>query len=43
VRTPVQVLGDTGTRVAVEGLSSGPVVFPVPSSLSDGDLVEVVQ
>lgn len=43
VRTPVQVLGDTGTRVAVEGLSGLPVVFPVPSSLSDGDAVEVVQ
>jgi len=43
VRTPVRVLGDTGTRVAVEGVSGGPVVFPVPSSLSDGDAVEVVQ
>ncbi len=43
VRTPVQVLGDTGARVAVEGLGSGPVVFPVPSSLSNGDAVEVVQ
>lgn len=43
VRTPVRVLGDTGTRVAVEGLSGQPVVFPVPSSLSDGDTVEVVQ
>lgn len=42
VRTPVRVLGDTGTRVAVEGVN-GPVVFPVPSSLSDGDAVEVVQ
>ncbi len=43
VRTPVQVLGDTGVRVAVEGVGSGPVVFPVPSSLSNGDAVEVVQ
>ncbi|GIW39271.1 MAG: RND transporter [Meiothermus sp.] len=43
VRTPVRVLGDTGARVAVEGVSGGPVVFPVPSSLSDGDAVEVVQ
>ncbi len=43
VRTPVRVLGDTGTRVAVEGLSGQSVVFPVPSSLSDGDAVEVVQ
>ncbi|GIW24886.1 efflux RND transporter periplasmic adaptor subunit [Meiothermus sp.] len=43
VRTPVRVLGDTGTRVAVEGLGNQPVVFPVPSSLSDGDAVEVVQ
>lgn len=43
IRTPVRVLGDTGTRVAVEGVSTGPVVYPVPSSLSDGDAVEVVQ
>lgn len=43
VRTPVRVLGDTGTQVAVDGLGSQPVVFPVPSSLSDGDAVEVVQ
>jgi len=43
VRTPVRVLGDTGARVAVEGVGNGPVIFPVPSSLSDGDAVEVVQ
>lgn len=43
VRTPVRVLGDTGAQVAVEGVSGGPVVFPVPSSLSDNDAVEVVQ
>lgn len=43
VRTPVRVLGDTGTQVAVDGLGGQPVVFPVPSSLSDGDAVEVVQ
>ncbi len=43
VRTPVRVLGDTGTRVAVEGIGKQPVVFPVPSSLADGNPVEVVQ
>jgi len=44
VRTPVQVLADTGTRAAVEGLSAGvQVVFPVPASLNNGDGLEVVQ
>lgn len=43
VRTPVRLLGDAGAQVAVEGVSGGPVVFPVPSSLSNGDAVEVVQ
>lgn len=44
VRTPVQVLADTGARAAVEGLPAGvQVVFPVPASLNNGDALEVVQ
>ncbi|RIH83157.1 Multidrug resistance protein MdtA [Meiothermus luteus] len=44
VRTPVRVVGDSGAQVVVEGVRAGAqVVFPVPSSLSDGDRVEVVR
>ncbi|RDI95808.1 efflux RND transporter periplasmic adaptor subunit [Meiothermus sp. QL-1] len=44
VRTPVRVLGDSGAQVAVEGVERGArVIFPVPTSLSDGDRVEVVR
>lgn len=44
LRTPVLVLGDTGARAAVGGLpSAASIVFPVPASLNNGDLLEVVQ
>ncbi len=44
MRTPVRVVGDSGAQVVVEGVRAGAqVVFPVPSSLSDGDRVEVVR
>lgn len=44
VRSPVQVLADTGARAVVEGLPVGVrVVFPVPASLNNGDALEVVQ